>query len=64
MLTLLTSAEKPDFAQKGRVESQGTALEGMAGRSKVEKETVSGKGKTIRQWVGCKGSVGNAGRKN
>lgn len=63
VLTLLTSAEEHDFAQKGRVESQEVALGRMAGRSKLEEETISGKGKNIRQWVGCKRSVGKCRKK-
>jgi len=37
------------MTQKGREEGQEAALEGVSGRSKVGKETISGKGKNIRQ---------------
>lgn len=64
MLTLLTSAEEPDFAQKGRVESQGAALEGwlegarLKRRQSLGRERLSGSGLDVREvW-------GNAGRKN
>lgn len=50
------------MAQKGRGENQEATLEGMSGRSKMEKETISGKGKNISQWVGYRESVGKCRR--
>lgn len=47
------------MAQKEK--SQEAALEQVSGRSKVGNETVFGKGKNARQWVGRGGSVGKCG---
>lgn len=70
--TPLTSGQTAQLGQNltsGQLGSLGTERErgepgGSAGggRSKVEKETISGKGKNVRQWVGRGGSVGKCGR--